>query len=482
MKPEDLFDAIGMAEDAMVEKAHRAKRKKLYQRTSFFYGVVAAVLVVALGIGILAKGIPGKPSKNAYAIAEAVYPTMNKMPYEDDYMEDDNWDAFYVADDIWQADKEKQRAYYDKTIDLTSFFETSMAEFLSGREGENTVYSPLNLYMALAMLAETTNGESREQILSLLDVPSIEQLRKDVVSVWNSNYSDDGQVTSILANSLWLNENLKYKKEALTELAKTYYASSFCGNPEEEAYSQALRDWLNEQTGGLLEDAVKGVALDPSTIIALASTIYFKARWTDEFSTARTEPDIFYGETELTCDFMNRSDSGTYYWGEQFSAVNKGFHAYRGNCKMTFVLPDEGVTPENLLSDPEVMDFLFGTNTWEKCKHLTINLSVPKFDVNSSMDLAGGLQNLGVTDVFSPAEADFSAITDAPAYVTGATHSARVMIDEEGCTAAAFTLMLCGSGMPPEDEVDFVLNRPFLFMITSETGLPLFIGIVNSPT
>lgn len=480
MRPEQIFEAIGMAEDAMVEKANRAKRKKVYQRKPF-YGAVAALLVVALGIGILAKGIPGKPAKNAYAMAEVVYPIQNKMPYEEDYMENDDWEAYSAADELWMTDKEKQRAYYDASIDLTSFFETGMKEFLSGKEGENVVYSPLNLYMALAMLAETTSGESREQILSLLDVPSIEQLRKDVVSVWNSNYSDDGQVTSILANSLWLNEEIEYKKPVLEELAKTYYASSFCGNPEEEAYSQALRDWLNEQTGGLLEDAVKGVALDSSTIIALASTIYFKARWTDEFSTARTEPDIFYGETELTCDFMNRSDSGTYYWGEQFSAIKKGFHAYRGNCNMTFVLPDEGVTPEELLSDPEVMDFLFGSNIWEKSKGLTINLSVPKFDVNSSMDLAGGLQNLGVTDVFSPADADFSAITDAPAYVTGATHSARVMIDEEGCTAAAFTLMLCGSGMPPEDKVDFVLNRPFLFMITSETGLPLFIGIVNSP-
>ena len=37
-----------------------------------------------------------------------------------------------------------------------------------------------------------------------------------------------------------------------------------------------------------------------------------------------------------------------------------------------------------------------------------------------------------------------------------------------------------GSGMP-EDEVDFVLDRPFLFAITNDAGFPLFIGIVNQP-
>lgn len=480
MKPEELFDAIGLAEDTMIENANKAKKKKLYQRKPF-YGIVAAVLVAAMGIGILAKGMPGKPVKKAYAITEAVYPELHQMPYEEDYMENDDWDAFDEAYDIWRADKDKLREYYDASIDLTSFYKTGMKEFLSGREGENTIYSPLNLYMALAMLAEVTEGESRAQVLSVLGVASIEQLRKDVVSVWNSNYSDDGQVTSILANSLWLNENISYKKESLALLADTYYASSFSGNPEEEAYSQALRDWLNEQTGDLLKDAVEGVALNPSTVVALASTIYFKARWSNEFSEAWTKPDVFYGETETTCDFMNQSNSGTYYWGEQFSAVSKRFHDYRGGCEMTFVLPDEGITPEELLSDPEVTEFLFGNGVWENQKGLTINLSVPKFDVNSDIDLTGGLQNLGITDVFSPTEADFSGITDEPAYVTGATHSARVMIDEEGCTAAAFTLMLCGGAMPPEDEVDFVLNRPFLFMITSETGMPLFIGIVNQP-
>ncbi len=30
--------------------------------------------------------------------------------------------------------------------------------------------------------------------------------------------------------------------------------------------------------------------------------------------------------------------------------------------------------------------------------------------------------------------------------------------------------------MPPEEEVDFTLDRPFLFVITGEDGLPLFVG------
>ena len=31
------------------------------------------------------------------------------------------------------------------------------------------------------------------------------------------------------------------------------------------------------------------------------------------------------------------------------------------------------------------------------------------------------------------------------------------------------------------DEVDFVLDRPFIFVVTGGGGLPLFAGVVNQP-
>ena len=46
--------------------------------------------------------------------------------------------------------------------------------------------------------------------------------------------------------------------------------------------------------------------------------------------------------------------------------------------------------------------------------------------------------------------------------------------------AAAFTMMLCGATAAPLDEIDFVLVRPFVFIINGYDGLPLFIGTVNN--
>ena len=52
-------------------------------------------------------------------------------------------------------------------------------------------------------------------------------------------------------------------------------------------------------------------------------------------------------------------------------------------------------------------------------------------------------------------------------FVSKIEHGVRVAIDEEGVTATAYTVeMTAGSSRPTEDEIDFVLDRPFIFVIT----------------
>ena len=64
-----------------------------------------------------------------------------------------------------------------------------------------------------------------------------------------------------------------------------------------------------------------------------------------------------------------------------------------------------------------------------------------------------------------------------------AKHAARVKIDEDGCEAVAYTVLLMETTEMIEqpETVEFKLDRPFLFTITGLDGLPLFAGIVNQP-
>lgn len=270
-----------------------------------------------------------KPNTTAssYALALASYPEMapypNEMEYFDEKTGEFDSDGFDVVYDAWKADRKAQRNQPEGYADgLEPFFASSIQEFLGNSNGANKVYSPLNVYMALAMLAEVTDGESRQQILTLLGSESIEALRAQAASVWNANYSNDGAVTSILANSLWLNEVVDFNQTTMDSLAQNYYASSFRGEMGSEEFDQALRDWINEQTGGLLEAQADGLSMDPETVMALASTIYYRAKWHSEFNEAKTEKGLFHllnadGET-VECDFMHKGGSNNYYWTDQF--------------------------------------------------------------------------------------------------------------------------------------------------------------------
>jgi len=425
-----------------------------------------------------------------YALALATYPEMAHYPNEMEFMDqktgefdDEGFDKVYEA---WREDRNTQRDQPEGYADgLEVFFDSSIREFLSSSDGANKVYSPINVYMALAMLAEITDGESRQQILDLLGINSIESLRTQADSVWNAHYSDDGAVTSILANSVWLNDSVKYTQSTMENLTEYYRASSFSGEMGSEAYNEALRSWINAQTGGLLEEQASGLSMDPEVIMALASTIYYRAKWSSEFSENRTEKGQFHllsaDDETVECDFMHKSDAMEYYWADQFAAVSLGL---RGDGRMWFLLPDEGVSLDELLNDDQTMEFIRGANDWEDKKHLIVNLAVPKFDVASDIDLRGGLMALGITDVFDGAISDFSPMTENAdgIFVSKAEHAARVAIDEEGVTAAAYTVMMeAGAAMPPDEEVDFILDRPFLFVIESHDGLPLFVGTVNTP-
>jgi len=87
-----------------------------------------------------------------------------------------------------------------------------------------------------------------------------------------------------------------------------------------------------------------------------------------------------------------------------------------------------------------------------------------------------------LTNVFSEKDAEFTNLTaDLPIYLTAANQSVRVQIDEEGVKAAAYIeLPMSGSAEPPEEIIDFVLDRPFLFVIEN-SNIPLFAGCVNNP-
>lgn len=429
---------------------------------------------------------------------EADYPYIAKIPKEEDYLRSDGSldQVAYLKD---YQDWEKSDYYFRKDIKydavtkaekgLAMFSRASLPILLEGEAGTNRTCSPLNIYLALGMLAQVTDGSTRSQVLRILGTDDVKMLREMADAAWKIAYKNDGQVSCLLAESLWLRESEKiipYEPNPLVLLRDCYHASTFRGRMGTEEYNQALRTWINEQTGGLLKDPAEKLGFSEETRLALATTVYFRARWSSEFAKSATDLQVFHtsaGDKET--EFMHGTAKRRYYDGDTFRAVTYDFDGNHAG-DMVFFLPDEGVDVNELLTDVQVLSLLGSGLNIPQSKMVAVQSSVPKFDVLSdNLDLTQCMKDLGIKEVFEPGVADFSALLAEPvgAYLKGAMHSARVKIDEEGVEAAAYTVLTAFGAAPsePDEIVDFVLDRPFLFAIRTENGMPLFVGVVENP-
>jgi serine protease inhibitor len=409
-------------------------------------------------------------------VTAPTYPKQPKRPDPSDYSDRYQLQA---AQEYWRYQLSLQKVTSpDNVRDLDPFMKSAVTQFLSGNG--NRVCSPLNMYFALAMLAETTEGSSRQQILGLLGHSSIESLRAQSKQLWQAHFFDNGVTTSVLANSLWLDERFNFHQSALSNLSSNYFASVFKGNLGSNSMNQQLSAWLNSQTGNLLSDYTQNIQLDPTTVFSLASTTYFSADWEHTFSESATSKEVFHcNGYDVNKDFMHTTfRDQAYYYDPIFSAIRLSL---ADGYSMWLILPDEGYSPADVLKQGNYYQLISSPRQWPGVGRYKVNLSLPKFDISSEQELTSGLKSMGITDVFT-SNANFSPITNAELSVGKVSHAARVCIDEEGIIAAAYTIIEGpGAAAPPDDEVDFIVNRPFLFAITGRDDLPLFAGVVAEP-
>ncbi len=504
-----LNEALEHISDRHIAEAAKVKKA----RRPYWLGAVAAALAVAVLAGFMlpekqpptptkipAQANPGASLGRFDPVQEPSLPPVLQDPPQEAIGDPNiiclrsepritlrpdfhyNWDpeSLNNAWDAWRADFQARNAVSRSAMDtLQPFFAATTQAYLAG--DENRVWSPVNAYIALGMLAEVTDGETRAQILDVLGESDLSALRSHVSALWESVYCNDGNEIATLANSLWLQEGLQYNQETMAALAYYHYASAFREDLASPEANRNLQAWLNQNTGGLLEDYANQVEFPEEAVLTLASTICLQSKWMQEFSPERNTQAIFHSpgaDREVT--FMNQNSQSHYWWGSNYGAICLPME---NETQLWLILPDEGASPKDVLKAGEFWTTLRFPDPDDRCKYLNVNLSMPKFDISSGDDLGPMLQAMGINDVFSPEKADFSAITaDVPVFVSQVKQAARFVADEEGVKAASYVVLPApGAGMPPEEEIDFILDRPFLFVLTAGEGIPLFAGVVNVP-
>ena len=478
MNKEKILDEIGSIPDRFIEEARpKGKRKRLVT----IVGPIAAALVLIVGAALLLpkflSGGKAAAPQSAPAADNEQKPADTREPVSGTPAGEEGEGSVYLLNAGVRAAQDRSSAKSVQSIRL--FTEGLTGALMDGADG-NTVFSPAGVYIALGMLGETAEGASLDEILNALGAESLTSVRANSRALLASESADDGRTYVSLANSLWINNKYACDSEILEGLANDYSASSYWGDPADNAFSAALRSWLNTATGGLLKESVDGVNLDLDTVMALFSAVCFRSPWRAPYSENLTDNGIFHTpDGDVVRYFMHRTKAGRLVFeGEGFVAVCEDTDGGR----VWYLLPDEGVSPVEMLENGGY-DFMFSDKN--AAQKLLVNLTVPRLDASRDTDLIPALNRMGVVSCFSPLNADFTRLTGEGLFVSKADHSARIVTDEEGIMAAAYTQidLAPNSAKPPEAPrvIDIVINRPFVMFVTGVSGQPLFIGIINDP-
>lgn len=360
----------------------------------------------------------------------------------------------------------------DQTLDaMKQFSYQTAAALLSGGKNEN--YSPLSLYLALALCSTGAKGDTQAEILSLLGAEDVETLTEQCGNFYRQFYMDNQVTKRKLANSVWMDQHTKLKNDFYYPAAEQFYAESYQMDFSDPDTGKVIGQWIADHTNGTL---APDITIGPQDILHMINTVYFYDQWVDGFDEGQTEEDVFHGaKGDETMEFLNQTcGSQNFFRGDGFLRSSLGL---KGGGEMVFVLPDEGVDVKTLLQSPERIQTVLegGQGTSGK-----VTWIMPKFSFDAKYDCKGMLKKLGMQSAFSPT-ADFSGLTDSMAYVDSVVQETHIGVNEKGVEASAFTdIAFVGTAMPM-DEAEMVLNRPFLYGILQD-GVLLFVGVYQGET
>ncbi|MFH4983004.1 hypothetical protein AB6A40_009713 [Gnathostoma spinigerum] len=137
---------------------------------------------------------------------------------------------------------------------------------------------------------------------------------------------------------------------------------------------------------------------------------------------------------------------------------------------MVVFLPDEKYGLANFEKDLTGERFSSLVNSsWTQ----SVEVKLPKFKIETRVDLNGPLKKLGIVDAFDN-KANFSGMSEEPLRISKVVHKAFIEVNEEGTEAAAATGVVVMTRMMVHTQ-QFTADHPFLFAILRQRSV-LFIG------
>lgn len=367
-----------------------------------------------------------------------------------------------------------------KMVDSNNIFARRLFRNICNQDKtKSTFCSPLSVTYLLGMLNAGAEGNTQKEILDVLglgDNPQAvnewcEKLLKEAPQL-------DSKVTLNIANSIFVNnKNGTIRTDYKEEMEKYYDAEVADMDFTNVRNVDVINNWASKKTDGMIPKILTDEEFKPSVVMFLLNAIFFKADWTQKFDEKYTKKENFNGiNGTKQVEMMHQKLRVLYSENTAYSCISLPYG--NGNFVMDIILPNEGVSVDDIVLHPELSDGIMNNGTYE------VDVKIPRWDTDANIPLIPILKEMGIKQMFS---ADFAELTkmvnEGTLFVSMMKQMAKIEVNEKGSKAAAVTIAggnYVTSVNPDKPEIKYAVfhaNRPFLYTIRENgTDAIFFMG------
>ena len=349
--------------------------------------------------------------------------------------------------------------------------------------GNNVLISPESVLSALAM---TANGANEATLLEMENVLCGGMDIQDFNSymyTYNNKLTATEDVSFHLANSIWIKDNpaeIQINEDFLQTDKNYYNADAFLADFDDTTVKD-INNWVNTNTNGMISQLLNEIP--DGVVMYLINALAFEGAWETPYEEKQVNENGTFTNhlgNEETVAMLGSTES-QYITGDHVTGFVKNYKG--GDYAFLALLPEEGTTVEEYLSSMDGSSFL---SLYDNRSYQDVLVQIPEFTYDYDTELSEPLTAMGMENAFTTT-ADFSQMADTNTgclYINRVLHKTYIQVDRAGTKAAAVTAVEMTNEAAMIDPVappTVYLNRPFVYaIIDTETGLPIFIGAVNT--
>ena len=356
----------------------------------------------------------------------------------------------------------------------------------------NVVLSPVSAALDLAMVLNGADGNTQEEIQSVLSLSGneLDAINKANAQLIKVLRAPSQSVTLSVADSLWVDSRRATLRPEYAQQMQSWYDAEVADLDFGHASAVSrINGWAAQETHDKIPKIIERI--DPAEVLLLLNAVYFKGQWQHKFDKAQTqERDFTLADgTSKKVARMAQSRRFDYFETADVQAIRLPFGD--GDLTMEVLLPGKSSSLEAL--ETELTPELWAV--WRaKFVQRQGSIELPRFELKSHHRLNAPLQALGMrrafdshaaelTGMFAPAAGNHTR--GEPFSISTVLQSTYWKVDEEGSEAAAVTSIgvRAAALARPERPFQMIVDRPYLCAIEDRrTGVLLFVGAIYDPT